>query len=98
MVQAIFLKSKPWNILPSNNSKLTTCFKFVTQPNQSLFHCYVSFSNSQIFGLLKRTLVVGGFLSKNYRESKAVNKINNNLNAQNYDKKSKGMTGIIAKK
>ena len=34
------------------------------------------------FGLLKRTLVVGGFLLKNYRKSKAVNKINNNLNAQ----------------
>ena len=49
--------------------------------------CYVSFSNSQIW--------IGGFLLKNYRKSKAVNKINNNLNAQNYDKKSKGMTGII---
>ena len=47
------------------------------------------------FGLLKRTLVVGGFLLKNYRKLKAVNKINNNLNAQNYDKKSKGTTGII---
>ena len=63
--------------------------------NFSKIHLVTSAFRTVKFGLLKRTLVVGGFLLKNYRKSKAVNIIKINLNAQNYDKRSRGMTGII---